>query len=382
MSRHEEAGAARPLALEVRNLVTRFDTRRGVVRAVNGISYSVGAGESVAIVGESGSGKTVAALSIMGLVPDPPGRVESGQVLLNGRDILPLSEREWQDVRGREIALIFQDPMTSLNPVLTVGRQLTEGVRRHLGLGKREARRRAGEILALVGIPDAQDRLSDYPHQFSGGQRQRIVIAMALSCRPAVLIADEPTTALDVTIQAQIVELVKDLQRQLGMAIVWITHDLALVAGMVDRVAVMYAGYIVEEAAVTDLYRAPRHPYTIGLLASMPTLDGPAVRLSSIEGTPPDLTQEFDACPFASRCPYAVERCYGSWIPEYESRDRNRSSGSVDSSSRRRCSSSRAASARHSSCKPNRQPRVKPTAAHGSARVCCCLEEWSKPACR
>jgi oligopeptide transport system ATP-binding protein len=310
MSRHKEEGAAESPALQVRNLVTHFHTRRGVVRAVNGISYSVAAGESLAIVGESGSGKTVGALSIMGLVPNPPGRVESGQVLLNGRDILGLSEREWQDVRGREIAMIFQDPMTSLNPVLTVGHQLTEGVRRHLGLSKRDALRRAGEMLALVSIPDPQDRLSDYPHQFSGGQRQRVMIAMALSCSPGVLIADEPTTALDVTIQAQIVELVKDLQRQFGMAIVWITHDLALVAGMVDRVAVMYAGSIVEEATVTDLYRAPKHPYTLGLLASMPRLDGPVERLTSIEGTPPDLTQVFEGCPFAPRCPYAVKRCY------------------------------------------------------------------------
>ena len=310
MSQHKVEGSAGTPALQVRNLVTHFHTRGGVVRAVNGISYSVAAGESLAIVGESGSGKTVGALSIMGLVPDPPGRVESGQVLLNGRDILRLSEREWQDVRGREIALIFQDPMTSLNPVLTVGRQLTEGVRRHLGLSKQDALRRAGEMLDLVGIPDAQDRLSDYPHQFSGGQRQRVMIAMALSCRPGVLIADEPTTALDVTIQAQIVELVKDLQRQFGMAIVWITHDLALVAGMVDRVAVMYAGSIVEEATVTDLYRAPSHPYTVGLLASMPTLDGPVGRLTSIPGAPPDLTQVCDGCPCAPRCRYAVERCY------------------------------------------------------------------------
>ena len=302
--------------LEVRDLVTRFHTERGVVHAVNGISYSLRAGEALAIVGESGCGKTVGVLSLMGLIPDPPGRIEAGEVFLNGRDVLPLSPREWQSVRGREIAMIFQDPMTSLNPVLTVGYQLGEAARRHMGLSRAEARAQAVEALGLVGIPRPERRLSDYPHQFSGGQRQRIMIAMALSCRPAVLIADEPTTALDVTIQAQIVDLVKDLQRQMGMAIVWITHDLALVAGLVDRVAVMYAGYIVEEAAVGDLYRSPLHPYTLGLLQSMPTLHAEArERLASIDGAPPDLLQDFDRCPFAPRCPHAADRCHAERPP-------------------------------------------------------------------
>lgn len=296
--------------LEVLDLTTRFHTANGTVHAVSGISYSLAAGEALAIVGESGSGKTVGVLSLMGLVPDPPGRVEGGQVLLNGRDILRLSERQWQQVRGKEIAMIFQDPMTSLNPVLTVGHQLAEGVKRHLGLSSRDAMARAAELMETVGIPNARERVSDYPHQFSGGQRQRIMIAMALSCRPLVLIADEPTTALDVTIQAQIVDLVKDLQADLGMAIVWITHDLALVAGLVDRVAVMYAGFIVEMAAVDDLYRKPLHPYTLGLMRSMPRLDEPVrEHLPSIEGLPPDLRQSFDHCPFAPRCEFAVDRC-------------------------------------------------------------------------
>jgi len=230
--------------LEVRGLVARFHGREGTVRAVNGISFRLEAGKSLAIVGESGCGKSVGALSLMGLVPRP-GRVEGGEVVLNGRDVLTLSEVEWRDVRGREIAMVFQDPMTSLNPVLTVGRQITEALRRHLPLSAAEACAEAAELLRLVGIADAAERLDDYPHRFSGGQRQRIVIAMALACRPSVLVADEPTTALDVTIGAQIVALVKELQAKLGMAILWITHDLALVAGLVDRVAVMYAGSIV-----------------------------------------------------------------------------------------------------------------------------------------
>jgi oligopeptide/dipeptide ABC transporter ATP-binding protein len=302
-------GAAEPV-LRVVDLETVFHTPAGVVRAVNGISYSLALGEALAIVGESGSGKTVGVLSLMGLVPDPPGRIENGQVFLNGRNVLDLSPKQWQDVRGQEIAMIFQDPMTSLNPVLTIGHQLAEGVRRHMGLSKRDALARAQELMELVGIPDAGERLSDYPHQFSGGQRQRIMIAMALSCSPSVLLADEPTTALDVTIQAQIVELVQDLRAKLGMAIVWITHDLALVAGLVDRVAVMYAGFIVEMADVAALYRQPLHPYTLGLMESMPRLDQPVQEhLPSIEGLPPDLRQSFDACPFEPRCAFAIDRC-------------------------------------------------------------------------
>jgi oligopeptide transport system ATP-binding protein len=303
------SGPAVPAVLEVRDLVTRFHTDGGVVHAVSGISYAIGHGEALALVGESGSGKTVAALSVLGLVPHP-GVVEGGQVLLHGENLLELSESAWRKVRGRRIAMIFQDPLTSLNPVLTIGRQMTESLRRHLGLGRQGADRRAIELLDRVGLPDAASRLRDYPHQLSGGQRQRVMIAMALSCEPDVLIADEPTTALDVTIQAQIVNLVKELRKDLGMAVLWITHDLALVAGLVDRVAVMYAGRIVEFAPADRLYASPQHPYTRGLLRSMPRIDGPqASRLESIEGSPPDLTAEFASCPFAPRCPLAEDRC-------------------------------------------------------------------------
>jgi oligopeptide transport system ATP-binding protein len=295
--------------LEVRDLVTRFATEDGTVHAVNGISWSLDAGQSLALVGESGSGKTVGALSLLGLLP-PGGSVAGGQALLDGRDLLRLRPSELRDVRGRRIAIVFQDPMTSLNPVLTVGRQLTEGLRHHLGMSGADARAEAGELLKMVGIPDPVSRLDDHPHQLSGGQRQRVMIAMALSCRPAVLIADEPTTALDVTIQAQIVALVKGLQRRLGMAILWITHDLALVAGLVDRVAVMYAGHIVEQSPVRDLYRDPRHPYTLGLLRSMPGRPGTGrARLTPIEGKPPDLRDAIAHCPFAPRCRWAVDRC-------------------------------------------------------------------------
>jgi oligopeptide transport system ATP-binding protein len=295
--------------LEVRDLVTAFHTDEGVVHAVSGVSYALERGEALALVGESGSGKTVSALSLLGLLPHG-GRVEGGTAFLDGRDLLTMDEPALRRVRGNEVAMVFQDPMTSLNPVLTVGRQLTEGMRRHLGLSPRQARERALELLGRVGIPEPAERLDQHPHQFSGGQRQRIMIAMALSCDPAVLIADEPTTALDVTIQAQIVELVKGLQEELGMAILWITHDLALVAGLVDRVAVMYAGHIVEQAPVTEIYGAPRHPYTLGLLRSLPTVaSGPRPRLHAIEGRPPDLRDVFHACPFAPRCAYAVARC-------------------------------------------------------------------------
>ena len=300
-------GAARPV-LEVRDLTTRFHTRSGTVHAVNGVSYTLRAGQSLALVGESGSGKSVSALSLLGLVP-PPGRVEAGSVRLNGRELLDLSPRAWRDVRGREVAMVFQDPMTSLNPVLTVGRQVAEPMRRHLGMSERQARNESAALLTRVGIPNARERLSDHPHQFSGGQRQRIMIAMALACRPAVLVADEPTTALDVTIQAQIVALVKALQAELGMAILWITHDLALVAGLVDRVAVMYGGTIVEEADVGELYANPRHPYTRGLLASLPHVDGGSRRLVAIEGRPPDLREAPASCPFAPRCAWVEDRC-------------------------------------------------------------------------
>ena len=297
--------------LEVKNLVTRFYTEQGVVNAVNGISYSLAEGESLGIVGESGSGKSVGVMSLIGLIPSPPGRVENGEVNFHGRDLLKLRPAEIRHVRGREITMIFQDPMTSLNPVLTIERQMTEGLKLHLGMNDSQARRRAVEMLDLVGLPNAEDRLSDYPHQFSGGQRQRIMIAMALSTNPSLLIADEPTTALDVTIQAQIVELVKELQGKLGMAIIWITHDLGVVARMVERLAVMYAGFIVEIGSVWDIYGKPAHPYTLGLLQSLPKVDiRQQQRLASIEGLPPDLRQEFNHCPFAPRCPYAIDKCW------------------------------------------------------------------------
>jgi len=296
--------------LEVRDLVTQFDTEGGTVHAVNGISYPLNEGESMAIVGESGSGKSVSVLSIMGLIPSPPGRVAGGEVIFNGRDLLKLSPAQMRRVRGNEIAMVFQDPMTSLNPVLSIGRQLTEGLQEHLGLSGAKANERAAELLALVGMPDAANRLRDFPHQFSGGQRQRIGIAMALSCDPALLIADEPTTALDVTIQAQIIELVTDLQKKLGMAIIWITHDLGVVAGLVEKVAVMYAGFIVEMAPVRDIYKKTSHPYTLGLLESIPTIAGADERLVPIKGTPPDLLQEATYCPFAPRCRFAIEQCW------------------------------------------------------------------------
>jgi oligopeptide transport system ATP-binding protein len=297
--------------LEVNNLTTRFYTEDGIVHAVNGISFELGEGQSMAIVGESGSGKSVAMKSMMGIIPSPPGRVEDGQVMFNGRDLLKLSAEEMRRVRGREMAMIFQDPMTSLNPVLTVGTQMTEALVLHLGMKQEQADERAAELLTLVGVANAADRLKDYPHQFSGGQRQRIGIAMALSCNPSLLIADEPTTALDVTIQAQIVDLVLRLKQQLGMAIIWITHDLGVIAGMVDRIIVMYAGFIVENAPVRALYKETAHPYAVGLLESLPKIDASRKeRLIPIKGLPPDLLKEPTRCPFAPRCPYNIERCW------------------------------------------------------------------------
>lgn len=296
--------------LEVRDLETKFYTEDGVVNAVNGISYALDEGESLGLVGESGCGKSVSVLSLLRLLPMPPGRIEGGEAFYNGRDLLTLSREEIRQVRGREISMIFQDPLTSLNPVLTIGRQMTEALRQNLFMSSGEAKARAIDLLKLVGIPDPASRLTEYPHQFSGGQRQRIMIAMALSCNPSILIADEPTTALDVTIQAQIVELVKELQEKIGMAVIWITHDLGVVAGMVQKVAVMYAGFIVEMAPVRDLYRHPRHPYTRALLASIPKVDArEKKRLSSIKGLPPDLLHPFTECPFAARCPVVQERC-------------------------------------------------------------------------
>jgi oligopeptide/dipeptide ABC transporter ATP-binding protein len=296
--------------LEVRSLTTEFVTRGGVVRAVDGVSWDVAEGETVALVGESGCGKSVSALSVMRLVAAPAGRVVGGQVFFKGRDLLALSEEEMRRVRGREIAMVFQEPMTSLNPVLTIGRQLTEGLEIHLGMTRGEARQRAAEVLATVGIPDAARRLSQYPHQLSGGMRQRIMIAAALACNPALILADEPTTALDVTIQAQILELMRDLSRRFGVAMLIITHNLGVVARYADRVNVMYAGRIVERGSARDLYRRPRHPYTLGLLRSVPRLDEPRrARLEPIEGQPPDLTRLGAGCAFAPRCTFRVERC-------------------------------------------------------------------------
>jgi oligopeptide transport system ATP-binding protein len=295
--------------MQVRDLTTRFYTQDGTVYAVNGIDYELQEGETLGVVGESGCGKSVHALSIMRLIPDPPGRIVDGSVDFRGRDLLKLPNEEMRLVRGAEIAMIFQDPMTSLNPVLTIGRQITEALRLHLGMDGDQANERAAELLTMVGIPLARERLSDYPHQFSGGMRQRAMIAMALSCNPQLLIADEPTTALDVTIQAQIMDLVRRLKDKLGMAIVWITHDLGVIAGLADRVQVMYAGFIVERSDAKKVYGDPRHPYTIGLLGSLPRMDEKKDRLFSIEGLPPDLLSLPRGCPFAPRCIYRVERC-------------------------------------------------------------------------
>lgn len=296
--------------LDVRDLVTRFYSDGATIHAVNGVSFTLNAGESMAIVGESGSGKSVSVMSLMRLVRFPPGRIESGQVLFEGRDLLSLPEEEMRKIRGNRIAMIFQDPMTSLNPVLSIGLQMTEGVRLHLGLNERAARERAVEMLSLVGLSRPKERLDDFPHQFSGGQRQRIMIALALSCNPALLIADEPTTALDVTVQAQIVELIQDLRQKLGMAVIWISHNLGLVAGVVDKVVVMYGGHVIEESPVDDLYERPRHPYTHGLLKAIPKMEGrDQGRLFSIDGMPPDLRRKPENCPFAPRCSYAVTKC-------------------------------------------------------------------------
>ena len=292
-------------------MCTRFHTQDGTVHAVNGISFDLNQGELLGVVGESGSGKSVTMMSLLKLLPMPPAEIVSGRALLEGENLIALDAERLRRVRGAQVGFIFQDPMTSLNPVLSVGYQLTEPLRVHLGQGRAAARRRAVELLELVGIPMAANRLEDFPHQFSGGMRQRVMIAIALACEPKVLIADEPTTALDVTIQAQILDLVKQLRRELGMAIIWITHDLGVVAGLADRVMVMYGGLVVERAEVRELYRRPRHPYTRGLLRTLPRLDGTrSERLESIAGQPPNLAQAPSACPFAPRCGHAFERCW------------------------------------------------------------------------
>lgn len=297
--------------LNVQGLETVFKTGEGTVHAVNGVSFSIKEGEVLGVVGESGCGKSVTMLSLLRLIPSPPGQIVAGQAFYQGKDLISMTEDEIRSVRGAQISMVFQDPMTSLNPVITIGKQLAEPLMLHLGMNKKEAFDRSVELLRLVGMPEPENRLDDYPHQFSGGMRQRVMIAMALSCNPQLLIADEPTTALDVTIQAQIVDLVKRLRDELGMAIIWITHDLGIIAGLAQRVIVMYAGYIIEEAPVKELYANPLHPYTLGLLGSLPRMDESGHRrLVSIEGLPPTLMQKPHYCPFSPRCKYAIEESF------------------------------------------------------------------------
>ncbi|MGH7772288.1 MAG: ABC transporter ATP-binding protein [Candidatus Binatia bacterium] len=312
--------------LEVRNLKTYFYTSQGVVKAVDGVSYDVRAGETMALVGESGCGKTMSALSIMRLVPKPQGSIVSGEIYFQGRDLLKLNEEEMRRIRGQEIAMIFQEPMTSLNPVLTIGRQITETLEAHQPISKEEARERALELLRLVGIPDPEQRLNDYPHQFSGGMRQRVMIAIALSCTPKLILADEPTTALDVTIQAQILELMRELSQKFGVAMMIITHNLGVVARYADRVNVMYAGKVIETGSAREIYQNPRHPYTLGLLRSVPRLDQPRkAKLDPIEGQPPDLWNLPRGCSFSPRCKFAVERCAHEVPPLRDLSDDHRS---------------------------------------------------------
>jgi len=300
--------------LEVKGLATYFFTPEGVVKAVDDITYDLEEGEILGLVGESGCGKSVSALSLMRLIA-PPGKNVAGEVIFDGKDLLSLSDAEMRSIRGKDMSMIFQEPMTSLNPVLTIGRQLTEALQLHMGMDKNQASTRAGELLLMVGIPEGNTRLSDYPHQFSGGMRQRVMIAMALSCNPKMLIADEPTTALDVTIQAQILELVQKLGKELGTSVLIITHNLGVVARYADRVNVMYAGKIIERGTAREIYGNPRHPYTIGLLASVPRLDEPRkATLDPIEGLPPDLIDLPQGCSFRARCKYAIDRC-ASEIP-------------------------------------------------------------------
>lgn len=296
--------------LDVKDLETQFRTREGIVHAVNGVSFRLNEGETLGIVGESGCGKSVTVMSMLRLIPQPPGKVVNGKALFQGNDLLKMSDEDLRFIRGGQISMVFQDPMTSFNPVLTIGRQVAEPLEIHKGMSRKDALEQAANMLKLVGIPNASECIKDYPHQFSGGMRQRAMIAMALTCDPQVLIADEPTTALDVTIQAQIIELVKRLRDELGMTIIWITHDLGIIAGLAERVIVMYAGFIIEEAPVQDLYLKPSHPYTIGLLNSLPRLDARGrQRLVSIDGLPPVMFEKPVGCPFVPRCKYTVDRC-------------------------------------------------------------------------
>ena len=305
--------------LDVRDLKTVFKIRGGEVHAVNHVSFSLRAGELLGVVGESGSGKSVTMMSLLGLLPSPPADVRGGTVTFDGKDLLSVDAKTLRAVRGGQIGFIFQDPMTSLNPVFTVGVQIMEPLRAHMGLSKAAARKRAQELLELVGIPGAAQRLDDYPHQFSGGMRQRVMIAIALACDPKVLIADEPTTALDVTIQAQILELMKELREKLGMAVIWITHDLGVIAGIADRVMVMYGGQVVEHAPVRELFGNPQHPYTRALLKTIPSIAGErARRLTVIEGQPPIMTEAPVSCPFYARCPSRFDRCLQQNPPRYD----------------------------------------------------------------
>lgn len=297
--------------LSVNNLETHFNTPEGVVHAVNGVSFNLAEGETLGVVGESGCGKSVTMLSVLRLVQTPPGKIVSGSAMFHGKDLLSIDPEEIRDIRGGQISMVFQDPMTSLNPVMTIGQQLAEPLMLHLNMTREQARKRSIELLGLVGIPRAEERLKDYPHQYSGGMRQRVMIAMALSCNPQILIADEPTTALDVTIQAQIVDLVLRLRDELGMAIIWITHDLGVVADLAQRVMVMYGGYIIEDSEVKELYANPRHPYTLGLLGSLPKIyEAERPRLYSIEGMPPVLYNKPSCCPFAPRCEWVTDQCW------------------------------------------------------------------------
>ena len=296
--------------LEVKDLRTYFFTMDGVVKAVDGVSYDLEEGETLGLVGESGCGKSVSALSLMRLIPDPPGKIIGGEILLDGEDVLKVGMEDMREIRGAKIAMVFQEPMTSLNPVLTIERQITETLQLHMGMSKQESRRESVNLLARVGIPDPDSRIKQYPHQFSGGMRQRVMIAMALSCNPRLIIADEPTTALDVTIQAQILDLMKSLTSESGVALIVITHNLGVVARYADRVNIMYAGKVIERGSAREIYANPRHPYTVGLLQSVPRLDLPRkARLDPIEGQPPDLINLPAGCSFRERCRWAIDKC-------------------------------------------------------------------------
>jgi len=326
----------RDILLSIENLETCFRTPEGTIHAVNGVSLDLERGETLGIVGESGCGKSVTMLSILRLIPNPPGKVIAGKAYFQGRDLLRMNDNDIRQVRASGIGMVFQDPLTFFNPVLSIGRQVREPLEVHQSLSRQEARDVTVRMMELVGIPQPLERINDYPHQFSGGMRQRLMIAMALICSPQVLIADEPTTALDVTIQAQIVELVLRLREELGMAIIWITHDLSLIAGLAQRMAVMYGGLVIEEAQVDDLYATPQHPYTLGLLASLPRLDEKHGRkLISIEGLPPVLYKKPTSCPFAERCNYRVEQCTQDLPPLRQVGSRHRVACWVDVDSRR-----------------------------------------------